>query len=64
MKRGEVDNFEDFESSYKMVNNHFFELKTINKEILKGLIGISYKSKLFYSPKYHSIEEMEVRMAK
>ncbi len=47
-----------------MVRGHFLELKSINKEILKGLIGVSYKSQLFYSPKYHSIEEMEVRMAK
>lgn len=64
MKRGEVEIFEDFESSYRMVKSHFLELKTISREVLKSLIGVSLKSQLFYSPKYHSIEEMEIRMAK
>lgn len=56
-----MDNMED---AYKMVRNHFLEFKVQNREILKKLIGVSYMSRVFYSPKSHVNEEMEIRMAR
>lgn len=47
-----------------MVHSHFLELALADREILKGLIGINARSKLFYTPKSHVVEDMEIRMAR
>ena len=64
LKRGEVQAIEEMESAYRMVHSHFLELSIADREILKGLIGINARSKLFYTPKSHVVEDMEIRMAR
>ncbi len=64
LKRGEVEAIEEMEGHYRTLHAHFLELKASNREILKGLVGISAKSKLFYTPKSHVVEDMEIRMAR
>jgi hypothetical protein len=32
--------------------------------VLRGLVGVSVRSKLFYTPKSHVVEHMEIRMAR
>lgn len=48
----------------KVLKGHFLELNAQNRDVLKGLIGVSVKSRLFYTPKSHVVEDMEIRMAR
>lgn len=63
LKRGES---EDSELDYvdNILNNHFFNFKLQNSDILRNLIGINSRSRVYYSPKTHVNESMEIRMAR
>ena len=64
LKRGEVTELDEIEDAYRILRSHFFEFKVIDASILKKLIGINSKSRVYYSPKSHVNEEMEIRMAR
>lgn len=64
LKRGEVSALEELESAYRMLHAHFLELAASDREVLRGLVGVSVRSKLFYTPKSHVVEHMEIRMAR
>jgi hypothetical protein len=64
LKRGEIEDLDNIEDAYRVVRSHFLEFKVQNREVLKRLIGVSYTSRVFYSPKSHVNEEMEIRMAR
>lgn len=64
LKRGEVESIEEMEGPYRTIHAHFMEFKASNRDVLKELVGVSYKSKLYYTPKSHVVEDMEIRMAR
>ena len=64
LKRGEIDSLDDIEDAYRIVRAHFFEFKILDPNVLKKLIGISSKSRVYYSPKSHVNEDLEIRMAR
>lgn len=47
-----------------MLHAHFLELAAVDREVLRGLVGVNLRSKLFYTPKSHVVEDMEIRMAR
>ena len=49
---------------YRILHSHFLELKCVNRSVFKELIGINTKSSLFYTPKNHVVQDMEIRMAR
>ena len=64
LRRGEVETLEDMEGPYRLLHSHFLELNAQNREVLKQLVGISHRSRLYYTPKSHVVEDMEIRMAR
>lgn len=64
LKRGEVESLEEIEDAYRLIKSHFLEFKLKDVNILRNLIGISTNSKVFYSPKSHVNERLEIRMAR
>ncbi len=62
--RGEIEDIYDIEWASNILNSHFLEFKEKDRQILKGLIGVNHQSKLYYSPKSHVVEPMEIRMAR
>ena len=64
LKRGEVESLDDIEDAYRLLRSHFLEFKTKDSTIMEDLIGVSSSSKVYYSPKSHVNESLEIRMAR
>ena len=63
LKRGEVESLDEIDDVYRLLRQHFEEFKVADKSVLQNLIGISEKSKVFYSLKSYVNAKLQIRMA-